>query len=107
MTGAIDNLHPKLRGILVRLEERMGFELTVTSGYRDPEHNQDVGGVEQSEHTYDPAEGVDVLCKRSVTRFTMVSEALDLGVTRIGIGKDFVHLGIAADKPDKVMWTYY
>lgn len=85
----------------------MGFELTINSGYRDPGHNTDVGGVENSEHTYDPAEGVDIFCKRSVTRFKMVVTALELGITRIGIGKDFVHLGIGADKPQHVMWTYY
>jgi len=102
-----ENLHPILKRHLRELQKRMGFVLTVTSGYRHPDHNIDVGGVEDSEHTYDPAEGVDILCKRSVTRFKMVKEALDMGIVRIGIGKDFIHLGIAEDKPKQVMWTYY
>ena len=102
-----EHLHPILTRHLRELQKRMGFVLTVTSGYRHPEHNLDVGGVENSEHTYDPAEGVDILCKRSVTRFKMVKEALDMGIRRIGIGKDFVHLGIGADKPQDVMWDYY
>lgn len=103
------NLHPKLKQHLGELEKRVGFKLTMTSGYRTPEYNADpkVGGVPGSEHTYDPAEGVDILCKRSVTRFKMVKELLDMGVTRIGIGKEFVHIGIAADKPQRVIWTYY
>ena len=101
------NLHPKLKQHLGELEKRMGFALTMTSGYRDPGHNTDVGGVPGSEHTYDPAEGVDILCKRSVTRFKMVKELLEMGITRIGIGKDFVHIGIAADKPQRAMWHYY
>ncbi len=85
----------------------MGFVLTVTSGYRHPEHNEAVGGVENSEHTYDPAEGVDVLCKRSVTRFKMVKWCLENGITRLGIGREFVHIGIGEDKPQEVIWHYY
>ena len=102
-----ENLHPTLHAHLHELQTRMGFVLTITSGYRHPDHNTEVGGVEHSEHTYDPAEGVDVLCKRSATRFAMVKHLLDMGLTRIGIGKDFVHIGIATDKPAPVMWTYY
>lgn len=85
----------------------MGFELNINSGYRDPDHNVDVGGVPDSEHTYDPAEGADVLCLRSSTRFKMLKALLDMGITRIGIGQTFIHVGIATDKPDAVCWHYY
>lgn len=107
MTGYTTNLHPDLLAILKQLEDRMGFELTVNSGYRDPEHNKEVGGVEGSEHTDDPARGADVLCKRSVTRFKMVKALVELGVRRIGIGNTFVHVGMADNKPQDVCWTYY
>jgi peptidase M15-like protein len=85
----------------------MGFELDLNSGYRDPGHNLDVGGVPDSEHTYDPAQGADVLCLRSVTRFRMLKELFSMGVRRIGIGQTFLHVGIAADKPQEVAWHYY
>lgn len=85
----------------------MGFELNINSGYRDPSHNEDVGGVPDSEHTYDPAEGADVLCLRSVTRFKMLKVLFEMGVERIGIGQTFVHVGIATDKPQQVCWHYY
>lgn len=107
MHGQIVNLHPDLFKILTELEKRMGFELQINSGYRDPEHNHDVGGVDGSEHTYDPAEGADVFCQRSVTRFKMVRELYDMKVSRIGIGDTFVHVGIAKDKPQNAMWAYY
>jgi hypothetical protein len=48
-----------------------------------------------------------VLCKRSSTRFRMVKWLLESGITRIGIGNDFVHIGIGEDKPQQVMWDYY
>lgn len=107
MRGAILNLHPDLLQALTELERRMGFELDVNSGYRDPEHNEDVGGVDNGEHTYDPAEGADVFCQRSVTRFKMVSELIAMGIRRIGIGNTFIHIGIAKDKPQDCMWDYY
>ncbi len=107
MHGEILNLHPDLFKTLTELEKRMGFDLQINSGYRDPEHNSDVGGVEHSEHTYDPAEGADVFCQRSVTRFKMVKELLAMGIRRIGIGATFVHVGIAKDKPQDAMWDYY
>ena len=107
MTGEITNLHPDLFKVLTELERRMGFELQVNSGYRDPEHNKDVGGVEGSEHTYDPAEGSDVFCQRSTTRYKMVKTLMEMGVRRIGIGKTFVHVGISKDKPQDCLWDYY
>jgi len=107
MKGQLDNLHPGLIETLTELEAHMGFELTITSGYRSPEHNTEVGGVKGSEHTYNPAEGADVLCKQSITRFKMVKWLMTHYVQRIGIGPDFVHVGIAEDKPQLVMWTYY
>jgi len=107
MKGDIANLHPALTRLLTELEEHMGFELNINSGYRDPGHNTDVGGVPDSEHTYDPAEGADVLCLRSATRFKMLKWLFSNRVQRIGIGQTFVHVGIATDKPQDVCWHYY
>lgn len=107
MNGATANLSPGLTAILVELESRMGFELTLTSGYRTPEHNEAVGGVTDSEHTDDPANGADVLCKRGITRWKMLKHLFDLGVSRIGLGKDFIHIGVSSEKPQQVAWEYY
>jgi zinc D-Ala-D-Ala carboxypeptidase len=107
MVGAIHNLHPNLVSLLERLEARLGRPLTINSGYRDAGHNQDVGGVENSEHTYDPAEGVDVDCPNGAACYQIVTAALAEGVKRIGIGKNFVHIGISTDKPQNVIWNYH
>lgn len=107
MKGQTQNLDPDLESILKELEDHMGFELTITSGYRSGAHNIDVGGVPNSEHTYLPAMGADVLCKQSLTRFQMLQWLFRYQVKRIGIGKDFLHIGIADDKPHPACWTYY
>jgi uncharacterized protein YcbK (DUF882 family) len=107
MTGEIQHLHPDLLAVLTQLEHRMGFELHITSGYRDPIHNADVGGVPKSEHTDDPAQGADVQCQRSATRYKMLRELLSMAVRRIGIGNTFIHIGISLEKPQNVAWDYY
>lgn len=107
MTGMTSNIHPDLMALLLTFEEKVGINVQITSGYRDPEHNKDVGGVNGSEHTDDPARGVDVFCQRSVTRYTMLKVLFEMGVTRIGIGNTFLHIGIADDKPQHVCWDYY
>jgi len=107
MTGYTANIHPDLMAVLTRLEHRMGFELQIMSGYRDPEHNRDVGGVEGSEHTNDPALAVDVLCQRSQTRYQMLKQLFSMDVRRIGIGHTFLHIGISTTHPTDVAWDYY
>ena len=107
MKGQTINLHPDLVTVLTELEKRMGFELNINSGYRDPGHNVDVGGVPDSEHTYDPSQGADVLCMRAVTRYRMLKELFAMNVRRIGIGKTFVHIGVSTEKPQDVLWDYY
>ena len=113
MKGKTDNLHPDLVGVIRELERRMGFELTINSGHRTRAHNIAVGGVDRStntmdsEHTLDPSEGADILCLRSVTRYKMIGALYEMGITRIGIGKTFVHVGISKLHPQNVMWTYY
>jgi uncharacterized protein YcbK (DUF882 family) len=106
MKGKLENLHPDLLTVLQNIEELVDIELTVNSGYRTPTHNASVGGVEHSEHTYSPAKGADIMCLRSVTRWNIVKAAIVCGVRRVGIGADFVHIGIATDKPQDVMWLY-
>lgn len=106
MTGDTTHLAPELLDILTQLEGHMGFELTITSGQRAPEYNLKVGGVPDSEHTYDPAEGVDILCKQGITRYKMLKWLFQHDIRRIGVGKNFLHIGIAEDKPQFVVWLY-
>ena len=55
----------------------------------------------------DPAKGADVFCRRSVTRYKMLKELFAMGVRRIGIGDEFIHVGISTSLPLDVAWNYY
>lgn len=107
MVGKLNNLHEDLVDVLTRLEKHMGFELTITSGYRKPAQNVKAGGVENSEHIQSPSTAADVLCKRSSTRYKMLKKLFEMGIRRIGIGNDFIHIGISQSHPQDVCWDYY
>jgi uncharacterized protein YcbK (DUF882 family) len=43
-------LSPKLRFAIAAIEGRLGRKVVVNSGYRDPNHNSEVGGSDNSYH---------------------------------------------------------
>lgn len=94
---------PVLVERLERLRRGLGRALVVVSGRRCEAHNQAVGGVTASEHL--TGEAVDVACASPRERFELLEEALRTGFDRVGIGKNFVHLGIRA-VPSQVVWLY-
>jgi len=84
--------------------ERCKFRFDVTSGYRCEKHNAAVGGKKKSEHL--SGRGVDIATHNSRERYKIVEEAIELGINRIGIGSDFVHLGYDKSKVQMVIWVY-
>ena len=89
---------------LNKVREALGLPMVVTSGYRCEQHNEAVGGKENSAHRNGTA--ADIKCETSSMRFSLVQLALEAGFTRIGIGKDFVHLDVHETLLPMVMWVY-
>lgn len=83
-----------------------GIPFIITSGYRCPKHNQEVGGVPTSAHTKGLA--VDIAFKNSAQCFKIVRALFDAGFRRIGINfaKSFVHCDIDETKPQDVLFKY-
>lgn len=82
-----------------------GIPFKITSGYRTKEHNEKVGGVAQSSHLKGLA--ADISITNSTNRFIVISALLEVGITRIGVGKNFLHCDCDKEKSQSVMWTYY
>ncbi len=101
----IDDMKPELLARLDELRERCGFPLIINCAYRSPVWDKSKGRSGNSAHTRGLA--VDIKCLASSTRFKIVSNAMLLGFTRIGIGKSFVHLDIDPTLPQGVMFDYY
>ena len=82
-------LDPALVAVLEQIRFHIGIPLFITSGYRTPEHNRSVGGLENSRHlTGHAADAVPV--DGNVVR--MVDELLALGIRR-----DQLQVGVPVD----------
>ena len=82
-----------------------GVPFVITSGYRCPKHNKEVGGVPDSAHVKGFA--ADIKCTNSRNRFLIIDALIKTRFNRLGIGKDFIHVDCDIDKDSNVIWTYY
>ena len=101
----IEDLDPKMKDFIVKLEGTLGRELTITSGYRSPEHPIEAKKSKPGEHTTGLA--VDVAAIGGTPVFEIVEAAIDLGCKRIGISRksNFIHLGLDTSRVTSI-WTY-
>jgi uncharacterized protein YcbK (DUF882 family) len=76
--------------------------MVVTSGYRCQEHNEAIGGVENSAHTKGLA--ADIKFDDSSHKFMLIKAFLSVGFKRIGIYDSFIHVDIDKTKAQNVMW---
>lgn len=86
------------------IREIVGKPLKINSGFRTEAHNKAVGGVPHSAHTKGLA--ADIVCNSDETRAQIVRAAIKSGITRIGIGKTFVHLDMDKSLPTPRLWLY-
>jgi len=98
-------IESRLIETLENLRQYLKVPVVITSAYRCPKHNQEIGGVPNSAHTRGYAVDIRVLDSR--TRFYVVRWLLDRGINRIGIGRDFIHFDLDPEKPKNVIWHYY
>ena len=90
---------------LDKARELAGVPFVINSGYRCEKHNAEVGGSKTSSHLLGLA--VDIKTTNSMDRYAILRSLEQVGITRFGIGKSFIHCDIDIAKPIKVIWTYY
>jgi len=90
--------------MLDKARERAEVPFRITSGYRTKKHNKAVGGVENSSHTLGLA--ADISCEDSARRYLIIEALLYVGFNRIGIASTFIHVDLAIDRPQNLIWTY-
>ncbi|EAR14661.1 D-Ala-D-Ala carboxypeptidase family metallohydrolase [Robiginitalea biformata] len=90
--------------MLDKAREVADIPFVITSGYRTPQYNDRVGGVDGSAHTRGFA--ADIACRDSVSRYNIIKSLQVAGFTRIGIASTFIHVDNDPDKPQEVIWVY-
>lgn len=99
----------RLLATLEAIRGLFGQPISITSGYRCPPHNAEVGGVFPSEHTLEDelTDAADIVCLGDRARYDLLKILITLKVQRIGIGKNFIHVGASQTLPAPCIWTYY
>jgi uncharacterized protein YcbK (DUF882 family) len=102
--GSGQLMDKELLDMLDDVRDKFDKPIHINSGFRTPAHNEAVGGAENSSHLKGLA--VDIACDDSIDRFDLINCLLDVGFSRIGVAKTFIHADIDPDKSNGVMWTY-
>ena len=97
-----NKMHKDFLQKLDELRHYCGFPFLITSGYRSVNHSVEVKKSKPGTHTQGIA--ADISINNGVDRINIVSKALELGFTGIGVANTFVHVDIRDSTP--VMWTY-
>lgn len=91
--------------LLDEIREKAGIPLVLNSAYRSKAWEKQNGRSGNSAHTKGKA--VDIRCNTSQNRYKIVTAALACGISRVGIGKTFVHIDNDGTLPQGVIWDYY
>ena len=103
-TGTNEMKHEFME-VLQNIRDEFG-PMRITSGYRHPTHPREAR-KQRSDGEHTRGMCADVACANSRERFLLVTLALKHGINRIGIAKNFVHLGMGGPGlPPNVMWDY-
>lgn len=87
------------------LRAQAGIPLVLNCAYRSRAWDISKGRSGNSAHTRGKA--ADIRCNAGATRMKIVKAALSLGIKRIGIGKNFVHVDTDSSLPQNVIFHYY
>lgn len=103
----VSQIHSELADKLRSMQELLGWNMQFTSGFRPKSWELSRGRSGSSSHSKTPGLAVDVSTRDSHTRYKVVIAAGAVGIPRIGVGKNFVHLDIDETKPHPIMFHYY
>ena len=94
---------------LVRARKIAQIPFSINSGYRSKEYNKQLYAkmgkpVVNSAHTRGWA--ADIHTENLTDRYTILSALIEVGFTRIGIGKNFIHVDCDPSKNPSKIWIY-
>jgi uncharacterized protein YcbK (DUF882 family) len=110
LKGSGERMNDSFLEMLDEARNWAGTPFKITSGYRTKEHNINLRNkgfkaVKNSAHLRGLA--ADISCTTSSKRWLIIDALIFAGITRIGIGKTFIHCDIDKTKTQSLIWTYY
>lgn len=92
--------------VLLAIRKERNKPMHITSGFRDVTHPAEARKTHSNgEHTKGMCSDVEALTGKD--KFELIQLALKHGITRIGVAKNFLHLGLGAPGlPTEVVWLY-
>ena len=102
----IEGLKPELVRILDDMREYCGFAFVINSGKRTQAENDKLPLSSKNSGHLRGYEA-DIACTDSAKRDKILEASFKFGITRRGVGKTFVHLGVDPSLPQDVTWHYY
>ena len=90
--------------MLDNARELAGIPFKINSGYRTIEHNDKVGGKQNSSHIVGKA--VDISIRNSRERWIILDALMQVGFNRFGLANTFIHVDSDQEKSQNVIWTY-
>lgn len=102
-------MNPLFLTLLDECRHLAGIRFIVTSGYRTKEYNEKLKAMgyyvsNNSPHLRGLA--ADIACTKAEDRWKIVNAASIVGITRIGIADDFIHLDWDWSLTQRKIWTY-
>ena len=104
LPGSGENMQVEFMLALDDARRIAGIPFKVTSGYRTPQRNLDVGGVRNSAHTRGWA--ADIAAPTLVQAMRIITAGWEAGIRRFGIypKRGFIHMDMDPRKPAPVFW---
>ncbi len=100
----LDNVSEALIKLIETIGEITRRQIIITSAARCGAYNKQIGGAPNSAHLRGFA--VDIACYTIHERWLLLTAASAVGITRVGVGRGFVHLDIDPTLPAQTMWLY-
>lgn len=91
---AFPGMNPKLINGLQKLRDSIGRAIKVTSGYRCPRHNMEIGGHPKSQHLRGNAADIKVRSMKPHDLMLHAMEIKEFEQGGIGIYDTFVHVDV-------------
>jgi len=106
--GSGKNMRHDFLELLDFAREESGTPFKITSGFRTEAYNKDLlkrGYKASKNSSHLKGCAADISCTDSVKRSLIVRALINVGFTRLGIAKSFIHVDNDSNKPDAI-WLY-